>query len=59
MNILQKELDEIRVMWNTHVIRHAPRQVSGVPDELYYIPELQGMFINYCNVEVIIIMHFY
>ena len=44
MDVLQKELDEIRIMWNTHQMRYtrSPRQVTGVPDELYYIPELSG-----------------
>lgn len=48
MNVLQAELDEVRISWNTHLIRHArsPRQVTGIPDELFYIPEIQGKCIS-------------
>ena len=44
MNVLQNELDEVCSMWNLHLIRHERSQfiVTGIPDELYYIPELQG-----------------
>ena len=42
------ELDKVRVTWNTHLIRHARSQsiVTGVPDELFYIPEIQGISID-------------
>ena len=44
MEFLQKELDEVSSMWNQHLIRYArsPQHISGIPNELYYIPELQG-----------------
>ena len=44
MDVLQKELNEIRKMWNTHSIVKSRTgcQVYGVPDELFYIPEIHG-----------------
>ena len=44
IGILQNELDELRSMWNSHLIRHARSRVhiSGIPEELYHLPELQG-----------------
>ena len=44
MDVLQAQLDEVQLLWNTHLIRHSqsPRVVTGVPDELFYIPEIQG-----------------
>jgi len=45
MNVLQKELDDIKTMWNTHLMRSARSSmpVRGITDELYYIPEIQGI----------------
>ena len=45
MDVLQQELDEVRDMWNTHLIVHRrnENQVYGIPDELYHIPEVQGI----------------
>lgn len=45
MNMLQSELDEVKQMWNTHLIRYerSQAQVNGIPDELYYIPQLRGI----------------
>ena len=44
MDVLQKELNEIRKMWNTHSIVKSRTgcQVYGVLDELFYIPEIHG-----------------
>ena len=44
MNVLQEELNDICDMWNVHRIR-ADRagRVSGIPDELIYLPELRGV----------------
>lgn len=46
MDVLQHELDEVRDMWNTHLIVHRrnENQVYGIPDELYHIPEIQGTY---------------
>ena len=42
MGILQAELDDIAQMWNTHLIRCRRGGISGIPEELYNIPSLQG-----------------
>lgn len=41
MGVIQKDLDEVRRQWNTHRIRPSAgsRCPSGIPDELYYLPE--------------------
>ena len=40
---LQSELDKLKEEWNTHLIRKSRHcQVSGVPDELYLLPETRG-----------------
>lgn len=41
---MQRELDKIKKLWNTHLIRHARcwDQINGVPNELFYIPEVWG-----------------
>ena len=40
---LQSELDRIKNEWNTHFIRKSrSTTISGVPDELYFMPESQG-----------------
>ena len=39
---IQTELDRIKHEWNTHYIRRSRQScVSGVPDELYYLPHLR------------------
>ena len=44
MNVLQEELNDICDMWNVHRIRaDRARRVSGIPDELIYLPELRGV----------------
>ena len=44
MDLIQEELDEIKKLWNTHLICHAKfkHQINGVPNELFYIPEVRG-----------------
>ena len=52
MGLLQCELNEISEMWNTHLIRpnRARGNVSGTPEELFFIPEIRGMASNhYCD----------
>lgn len=37
------ELDIVKEEWNTHYIRKSNKcKVSGVPDELYYLPHTRG-----------------
>jgi hypothetical protein len=44
MHLLKDELDEIRILWNTHHIRPSGDHGSpgGKPDILYYMPENSG-----------------
>ena len=44
MDILQRELDEAHYLWNTHpIVKSSTRfPVYGVPNELFYIPEIHG-----------------
>lgn len=43
MHLLEKELHEARDIWNTHLIRRQNAGVmSGIPDELYFLPEMRG-----------------
>ena len=43
MDILQKELDCVKDMWNTHLIRKSRRDIlGGIPDALYFIPTIYG-----------------
>jgi hypothetical protein len=43
-DLLREELEEIRMLWNTHYIRDSRNQNSppGKPDVLYHIPEMSG-----------------
>ncbi len=46
MDLLETELNQIAMEWNTHRMRptrlsHSP---PGIPDELYFIPELAGRY---------------
>ena len=45
MGILQRELDEVVREWNTHRIRpnHHSRTPLGIPDRMFFIPELEGL----------------
>ena len=44
MDLLQDKLNKVKVSWNTHLMCRARSQsiVTRVPDELFYIPEIQG-----------------
>ena len=42
MDLLQKELDEIRHL--SKLLKQELEMVYGIPDELFYIPEVQGLF---------------
>eukprot|EP00794_Sanderia_malayensis_P000953 gene953-269_t len=42
-DIIQTELDFVRLNWNTHYIRRSRHDtVAGKPDELYFLPEKLG-----------------
>ena len=45
MNILQKELDYVASSWNEHLIRgcNMSECPSGIPDELFFLPENSGI----------------
>lgn len=56
MDLLQCELHEINEMWNTHLIRpdRARKNVSGTPEELFFIPGIRGMASHYyCDTIII------
>ena len=41
--LLQYELDQVKLQWNTHYIRQTRHDtVPGRPDELYFLPNLSG-----------------
>ena len=44
MDILQDKLNDIRKMWNTHLIRKSRYSggVTGIPNEFFYVPGIQG-----------------
>jgi hypothetical protein len=44
MDLLQQELDEIRLLWNTHHIRASRDNgaPAGKPDVMYYLPDTVG-----------------
>ena len=40
---VQKELNDVRHQWNTHYIRRSgPDTIPGIPDVLFFVPELSG-----------------
>ena len=40
VNVLQRDLDQVKEYWNCHLIRGSGyATVSGRPDVLYYLPE--------------------
>ena len=50
-DFLQLELDKVKDEWNMHFIRQSRHNtVSGVPDELYYLPQTCGF--EDCEFEV-------
>ena len=41
--LLQYELDQVKLQWNTHHIRKSRHNtIPGRPDELFFLPELSG-----------------
>ena len=46
MDLIQKELDDVYYVWNTHVIRYSRRGVNGRPNELYYLPTIHGQHLD-------------
>ena len=41
--LLQYELDQVKLQWNTHYIRRTRHDnIPGRPDELFFLPELSG-----------------
>ena len=43
VDFLQRKLDEVKNEWNLHAIRYTKGcQVSGFPNQLYYLPELKA-----------------
>ena len=47
MEVLQVELNEVKENWNTHLMQNRRGGVSGIPDELYNIPDIHGFDIHY------------
>ena len=45
MSVIQKDLDSIRIRWNSHKIRATRHQEcpSGKPDVLYHLPDIYGV----------------
>ena len=40
---IQTQLDEVKLEWNYHKIRYSKGcQVSGIPNQLYHLPESKG-----------------
>ena len=55
MHIIQKELDSIVHRWNTHRIRrNAHSTSSGIPDEMYLLPHLNGYGLHYTIISALI-----
>ena len=46
MAVIQKELDEVAREWNFHGIKKSKHEESlgGVPELLYYAPEMEGKY---------------
>ena len=45
MSIIEKDLDSIRIRWNSHKIRATRHQEfpPGKPDVLYHLPDIHGV----------------
>ena len=41
-DIIQADLNRTMDAWNTHRIRSAVNNDGGIPDELYFLPEISG-----------------
>ena len=46
MHIIQKELDNVVILWNTHRVRPSTNTIAGIPDVLYKLPVLNGNMVN-------------
>ena len=46
-DLIERSLDEFKSRWNTHTIRHNRLAgcPSGVPEDLYNLPEINGSYI--------------
>ena len=42
MDLIQKEMDEAKEIWNTYLIRKQQMVINGILNELYYLPEIRG-----------------
>ena len=42
MHIIQKELDDVVTLWNSHQIRPTNNTIGGIPNVLYELPLLNG-----------------
>ena len=45
-DLIERSLDEFKSRWNTHTIRHNRLAgcPSGVPEDLYNLPEINGSY---------------
>ena len=60
-HILEEELSDFQTEWNTHRMRksYGSRCPSGVPNDLYNLPDLTGdtvLFVHNCNITDIYII---
>ena len=53
MSTLQKELDDVVKLWNSHRIRSSKNQIAlnGRPVLMYHLPQLYGYTDQLCNVD--------
>ena len=58
-DLIQADLDEIKLQWNTHYIRRSKEHtIPGIPEELFLLPERYGfrecgMFVNKDAIETV------
>ena len=60
-HLLKKDIREFVVMWNTHRMR-ANKHTNcpqGVPDDLYFFPEIHGKCVQQLSVEGTIYMYMF
>jgi len=60
MHLVQQDIERFAREWNTHRIRLSTNTASpsGIPDELYFLPEIQGA--KYClNASIHCNLHHY
>lgn len=48
MDLIQRDLDEVAMPWNSHTIRPSRMAEcpSGIPDEMYFFPQNSGILVN-------------